>query len=67
MKVDGIHTRSIWSLDNGQAVGIIDQTLLPFKFEKKILHTWREIQEAIGNMRVRGAPLIGIAGAWGDS
>ena len=65
MKVDGIHTRSIWSLDNGQAVGIVDQTLLPFKFEKKILRTWREIQEAIGNMRVRGAPLIGIAGAWG--
>lgn len=65
MKVDGIHTRSIWSLNNGQAVGIVDQTKLPYKFEKKILLTCQDVQEAISSMRVRGAPLIGIAGAWG--
>lgn len=65
MKVHGIPTRSIWSFNDGQAVGIIDQTKLPYAFEKKELHRWEDVQEAIATMRVRGAPLIGISGAWG--
>ena len=64
MKVNGIPTRTIWSVDHGQAIGIIDQTKLPFEFEKIILKDWRQVQEAIATMKVRGAPLIGIAGAW---
>ena len=62
MKVNGIPTRTIRALDNGSAIEIIDQTLLPYRFEKRILSDWRDGVEAIETMRVRGAPLIGIAG-----
>ena len=64
MKVYGEPTRSIRSLDNGTAVEIVDQTLLPYRFEKRVLGDWRDCVEAIRTMRVRGAPLIGITGAW---
>ena len=64
MKVYGEPTRSIRSVDGGTAVEIVDQTLLPYRFEKRVLNDWRDCVEAIRNMRVRGAPLIGIAGAW---
>ena len=60
MKVYGEPTRSIRSLDNGTAVEIVDQTLLPYRFEKRVLGDWRDCVEAIRTMRVRGAPLIGI-------
>lgn len=65
MKVNGVPTRTIWSIDNGQAIGIIDQTKLPYAFEKVELRSWKEVQRAIATMMVRGAPLIGITGAWG--
>ena len=65
MKVHGLPTRSIRSLEGGKSVEIIDQTLLPFRFERRVLTTWEDAVEAIRNMRVRGAPLIGITGAWG--
>ena len=65
MKVNGIPTRTIWSIDNGQAIGVIDQTKLPYVFEKVVLKTWQEVRQAIATMMVRGAPLIGITGAWG--
>lgn len=65
MKVNGIPTRTIWSIDNGQAIGVIDQTKLPYLFEKSILKTWKDVRHAIATMMVRGAPLIGITGAWG--
>ena len=64
MKVNGIPTRTIRALDDGTAVEIIDQTLLPYRFEKRVLSDWRDCVEAIDVMRVRGAPLIGITGAW---
>lgn len=64
MKVNGIPTRSIWSTDNGQAVVIIDQTQLPYRFETKEFRTWQEVKEAIERMQVRGSSLLGIAGAW---
>lgn len=64
MKVDGIPTRTIRSVDDGTAIEIIDQTLLPYQFEKRVLSDWRDCVEAIEVMRVRGAPLIGITGAW---
>lgn len=64
MKVDGIPTRTIRPLEGGRAVEIIDQTLLPYRFEKRVLSDWRDCVEAIETMRVRGAPLIGVTGAW---
>lgn len=64
MKINGIPTRTIRAIDNGAAVEIIDQTLLPYRFEKRVLSDWRDCVEAISVMRVRGAPLIGVTGAW---
>ena len=44
-------------------VRIIDQTLLPGKYEVKEIETKEEMWEAIKKLRVRGAPAIGIAAA----
>ena len=41
MKVNGIPTRTIRSIDGGRAVEIIDQTLLPYRFERRTLTDWR--------------------------
>ena len=64
MKINGIPTRTIHPINNGAAVEIIDQTLLPYRYETRVLSDWRDCVEAISVMRVRGAPLIGITGAW---
>ena len=64
MKVNGIPTKHS-SVDGGRAVEIIDQTQLPYRVEKRVLSDWRDCVEAISTMRVRGAPLIGVTGAWG--
>ena len=64
MKVNGVPTRSIWSTDDGQALVIIDQNQLPYRFETQELRTWQQVQKAIAQMSVRGASLVGIAGAW---
>ncbi len=44
---------------------IIDQTLLPGRYEVISLATVESVCEAIATLRVRGAPAIGIAGAYG--
>ncbi|MCD6404515.1 MAG: S-methyl-5-thioribose-1-phosphate isomerase [Planctomycetes bacterium] len=44
---------------------IIDQTLLPAEYKRVDIRTPQEMFEAIGSLRVRGAPAIGIAGACG--
>jgi methylthioribose-1-phosphate isomerase len=46
-------------------VRILDQTLLPDVERYVELHTIEELAEAIRSLRVRGAPLIGIAAAMG--
>ncbi len=51
--------------DNDSSVVIIDQTLLPGKTEIIRLHTAQEIWEAIYLLKVRGAPAIGVAAAFG--
>lgn len=50
--------------ENGSVV-IIDQTLLPGKTELIKLHTAQEIWDAIYLLKVRGAPAIGVAAAFG--
>ncbi len=47
------------------AVNIIDQTLLPRTIKRIDLRTAEEIWEAIKKLRVRGAPAIGVAAAYG--
>ncbi len=49
----------------GNKVRIIDQTELPLKTIYKDYTTPEEVWEAIKLLRVRGAPAIGIAGAYG--
>jgi methylthioribose-1-phosphate isomerase len=53
-----------WAPD-GAAVRIIDQTLLPERFEERDLRTLDELCDAIARLAVRGAPAIGVAGAIG--
>jgi len=51
--------------DDGWSVEILDQTRLPHREEWRRIGSADEMIEAIAAMRVRGAPLIGIAGAYG--
>ena len=64
MKIDGKHYLTIWHDDNDNNVHIIDQTKLPFKFEIKKLETFEDGYNAIKDMLVRGAPLIGATAAY---
>ena len=51
--------------DEGDAVVIIDQTLLPGRTELIRLKTAEEIWDAIYLLKVRGAPAIGVTAAFG--
>jgi methylthioribose-1-phosphate isomerase len=64
MKVDGVAWRSI-SEDGPDAVRIVDQTRLPYAFATLRLDGCGAVAEAIRTMQVRGAPLIGVAAAYG--
>jgi methylthioribose-1-phosphate isomerase len=44
---------------------IVDQTLLPERLVVRRLTTVAELVEALGRLAVRGAPAIGVAGAFG--
>jgi len=46
-------------------VRLIDQTLLPTRLEYRDCRTVEEVWEAIRNLRIRGAPAIGVAAAMG--
>jgi len=50
--------------EDGKVI-ILDQTLLPWRASYRVCHHYRQVEEAIRKMRVRGAPAIGIAGALG--
>ena len=65
MKVSGKHYRSIWADPDRSAVHIIDQSRLPHVFETARLDSVEAVAEAIKAMRLRGAPLIGVAAAYG--
>ena len=49
----------------GEPVRLVDQTLLPRQLTYIKCRTIDELAEAIGTLRVRGAPAIGIAAAYG--
>jgi len=65
MKIDGTPYRTIWLDDDGWAVRVIDQTLLPHRFETIRLTSVEDAAGAIRDMVVRGAPLIGATAAYG--
>ena len=51
--------------EDGTALVILDQTLLPGRVEYLSLTGVEDIHEAIRSLRVRGAPAIGVAAAYG--
>jgi methylthioribose-1-phosphate isomerase len=65
MNINGRHYRTIWLNADGRSVEVIDQTKLPHSFETQSLSSCDDAADAIKNMIVRGAPLIGVTGAYG--
>ncbi len=65
MKVDGKQMRPIWLEHSSQIVKVIDQRKLPHNLVIAELTTVDKVIEAIQDMYVRGAPLIGATGAYG--
>ena len=65
MKVGGKAYRAIAAAESGAAVEIVDQTRLPHEFVVARLDSLACVCAAIRGMKVRGAPLIGAAAAWG--
>ena len=65
MKVDGKDIRTIWLDKDESIIKIIDQRKLPHEFIIVDLKTVDDAIEAIKDMYVRGAPLIGATGAYG--
>lgn len=49
----------------GSYVKLIDQTVIPYEYKTVDIKTWKEMAEAIRTMIVRGAPAIGVSGAFG--
>lgn len=66
MRVKGIHQTTIWPHPQKRGwVQIIDQRFLPHKVVVEEIGTLEAMASAIEEMHVRGAPLIGVAAAWG--
>ena len=65
MIVDGRQIRPIWLDKDRVTVKVIDQRLLPHQFVVADLTTVDQVIHTIREMFVRGAPLIGVTGAYG--
>lgn len=65
MRVGDRWYRTIWVEDDGWTVAVIDQTALPGTLVIARLQSLDDVADAICRMRVRGAPLIGVAAAYG--
>lgn len=65
MKVDGKHYRSLWWNDTDGVLEIIDQRWLPHELRVQQVVSLQDFADAIREMRVRGAPLIGATAAYG--
>jgi len=63
MNYRGQRWRTIWR--ESDAVGVIDQRLLPHEFKTLTLRSMPDCAAAIRDMTVRGAPLIGATAAYG--
>ncbi len=65
MRVDGRQIRPIWLDEDRTTVKVIDQRQLPHQFVVADLTRVDDVIRAIREMFVRGAPLIGVTGAYG--
>jgi len=62
---DAEDLRPLWLDKENATVRVIDQRCLPHEYRLLDLKTVEDVIDAIENMVVRGAPLIGITGAYG--
>jgi methylthioribose-1-phosphate isomerase len=62
--IGGRPMRTLWRAGDG-SIEIIDQTRLPHHVVTARLRSLDDFVGAIADMRVRGAPLIGVTAAWG--
>src|SRR4029077_18286508 len=66
MKVGGQHFRTIWlHPTNERVVQLIDQRFLPHRFVIEEVSTVEQMADAIREMHVRGAGLIGASAGYG--
>src|SRR6476619_5189284 len=66
MKVGGQHFRTIWlHPTNERVVQLIDQRFLPHRFVIEDVTTVAQMTDAIREMHVRGAGLIGASAGYG--
>ena len=66
MKIADKHYTTIWEKENDpEVIQIIDQRPLPHRFEIEDLSSTTDFENAIRDMHVRGAPLIGATAAYG--
>ena len=65
MLVNGKQYRAIWIYPSTARVQVIDQRILPHRFEIIDVTTVDEFVVTIRDMIVRGAPLIGVTAAYG--
>ncbi len=65
MRIDGRDFRTIWLDEGGRDVWVIDQRRLPHRFDTVRLTSAEAMADAIADMTVRGAPLIGASAAYG--
>ena len=64
MNVKGKHYKALWVDEKNHSVMIINQQKLPFEFKIETILSYTELVNAIKDMRLRGAPLIGVSGAF---
>lgn len=65
MLVNDTNLTTIWVDENNQKIKIIDQRLLPHELSIVTLNSVKDVEFAIREMQVRGAPLIGVTAAFG--
>lgn len=66
MNINGQLFHTIWADEcHPEIIKVIDQQKLPWEFSIKSLRTFDDAFVAIKDMTVRGAPLIGVAAAYG--
>ena len=65
MLVNNSNLTTIWVDENDHQINIIDQRYLPHKLSIVKLNSVKDVEFAIREMQVRGAPLIGVTAAFG--
>jgi len=65
MLINGKEWQTIWLDQSKKFVKVIDQTKLPHEIEIKDIKSSEDAAIAIEDMIIRGAPLIGVMGAYG--